>query len=704
MYSSSSRMHPPRLYYHLKPHLPWRWRMALRRVWARRRRESFKDVWPINEAAGQPPAGWAGWPEGKQFAFVLTHDVEGEKGLSRSRELADLDASFGFRSCFNFIPEGEYVVPPDLRAQLSQDGFEVGVHDLKHDGFLYQSRKKFQAQAQQINRYLKEWNATGFRSGFMHHNLEWFKDLEIQYDASTFDTDPFEPQPDGVDTIFPFWVPGKNGGGYVELPYTLVQDFNLFIVLQEESIEIWKKKLAWIAARGGMALLIVHPDYLHFSGGSPAADEFPASRYSDFLRHVQKTYAGSYWNALPREVSELVRCRRTHPPGNRTQWGAADGSVVSVPPRPREEAAPFLPVTASKDNDLRPPIWIDLDNTPHVVFFEPIIDALRERGYPLVITARDAFQVCELADQKKIPYLKIGRHYGKNRFLKVAGVLYRALQLAPVAWREKPVLSLSHGSRSQIVLSNLLRIPTLLFADYEFAKYPPLMRPTWEMVPSIIPDQALCCDRHHVKKYPGIKEDVYVWKFQPDASLLGKFRMSESDLIITARPPATEAHYHNPESEGLFTCFMERACRDPRTRIVLLPRNRQQGELLRRRSPQWFLQDKTVIPDGALDGLNLIWQSDLLVSGGGTMNREAATLGVPVYSIFRGAIGAVDRHLQKEGRLVLVETLEDVAGKIRLEKRVRRSLSETVSRKSLDHILTTIEALVESMGAANSSH
>ena len=113
---------------------------------------------------------------------------------------------FGFRSSFNFIPEGDYRVPAALRAWLTDRGFEVGVHDLHHDGKLYSSRDEFRRKAHRINSYLKEWNAVGFRSGFMLHNLNWIRDLDIQYDASTFDTDPFEPQPDGVDTIFPFWV------------------------------------------------------------------------------------------------------------------------------------------------------------------------------------------------------------------------------------------------------------------------------------------------------------------------------------------------------------------------------------------------------------------------------------------------------------------------------------------------------------------
>jgi len=294
------------LYYRLKPYIPWRVRIALRRWRAKRRRAVFGDCWPILEAAGKPPEGWPGWPEGKRFAFVLTHDVEGRKGLDRCRQLGELDARLGFRSAFNFVPEGNYSVPAGLREQLTADGFEVGVHDLKHDGLLYRSLTAFRDNARRINGYLKKWNAKGFRSGFMHHNLEWFHQLDILYDASTFDTDPFEPQPDGVETIFPFWVPGTDGRGFVELPYTLIQDFNLFVVLQERTIDIWKKKLDWIVSRGGMVLLIVHPDYINFSNSQTGKDEFPASRYEELLNYVKTEYAGLYWPALPREVAAYI--------------------------------------------------------------------------------------------------------------------------------------------------------------------------------------------------------------------------------------------------------------------------------------------------------------------------------------------------------------------------------------------------------------
>ncbi len=136
----------------------------------------------------------------------------------------------------------------------------------------------------------------------MQHKLSWLHQLGVEYDASTFDTDPFEPQPDGAGTIFPFWVAGPQDSGYVELPYTLVQDFNLFVVLQEPNIDIWKRKLDWIVERGGMALLNTHPDYMCFDG-KPARDEFPVRLYEEFLRYAQDQYGGTFWSATPREVS-----------------------------------------------------------------------------------------------------------------------------------------------------------------------------------------------------------------------------------------------------------------------------------------------------------------------------------------------------------------------------------------------------------------
>ena len=295
-----------RLYYRLKPYLPWRLRIAARRMLAQRQRATHANIWPINEAAGKIPANWPGWPGGKKFALVLTHDVEGPHGLAKCRELMQLEKSLGFRSSFNFIPEGDYRVSAELRAELAQNGFEVGVHDLRHDGKLYWHRQEFAENARSINGYLAQWGAHGFRSGFMLHDRDCLHELDIEYDASTFDTDPFEPQPDGAHTIFPFWVARPSGGGYVELPYTLPQDSTMFLVLQEKSPAIWKKKIDWVAQRGGMALVNVHPDYVGF-GGKQKASEYPAEFYREFLRHVSEKYGDDYWLALPHEVAAWYR-------------------------------------------------------------------------------------------------------------------------------------------------------------------------------------------------------------------------------------------------------------------------------------------------------------------------------------------------------------------------------------------------------------
>ncbi len=284
-------------------------RLAARRAWAARRYAECADIWPINQAASVRPDDWSGWPDGKKFAVVLTHDVEGQIGLKRCPDLMQLEMGLGFRSSFNLIPEGEYSIPKTLRDELAQNGFEIGVHDLKHDGKLFRSRKEFKRHAARINHYLRDWGAVGFRSGFMLRNLDWIHDLNIQYDASTFDTDPFEPQPDGVGTIFPFCVGNSNGNDYVEMPYTLPQDSTLFIYLRERTPDIWKKKLDWIAGHGGMVLINTHPDYMDFGGSGHGSREYPVAYYREFLEYLKDRYQESFWLALPRDLAAYCKER-----------------------------------------------------------------------------------------------------------------------------------------------------------------------------------------------------------------------------------------------------------------------------------------------------------------------------------------------------------------------------------------------------------
>jgi len=226
---------------------------------------------------------------------------------------------------------------------LEKSGFGIGVHGLVHDEKLFGSRRMFERRAPRINSYLKKWGAVGFHSPAMIRNLDWIGDLDIEYDGSTFDTDPFEPQPDGVRTIFPFLVKrnpvghgsspssvpasehpscaassppsllaSQRGSRYVELPYTLPQDHCLFVILKQKDIRIWKQKLDWIAEKGGMALLNAHPDYMNFGGGARGLEEYHVELYKELLRYVRDKYSGQYWHALAREVAEFWRENMVH--------------------------------------------------------------------------------------------------------------------------------------------------------------------------------------------------------------------------------------------------------------------------------------------------------------------------------------------------------------------------------------------------------
>ena len=295
-----------RLYYILKPFIPRNLQLFLRRLLGKKLLKKYKNVWPILPGSEKKPENWIGWPDGKDFAIVLTHDVEWRKGHDKCKQLLEIEKKLGFKSSFNLVPE-RYKVDKELRDFIVNEGFEVGVHGLNHDGKLFRSRKIFSERAIKINQYLKEWNSVGFRAPAVHHKLDWIAELNIEYDLSTFDTDPFEPQPDGVGTIFPFLVERKDGNsGYVEMPYTLDQDFTLFILLKNTSYKIWIDKLNWIAANGGMALINVHPDYLNFENKTEL-EEYPVSYYSDFLEFIKKTYEGKYWNALPRDIATYFK-------------------------------------------------------------------------------------------------------------------------------------------------------------------------------------------------------------------------------------------------------------------------------------------------------------------------------------------------------------------------------------------------------------
>lgn len=312
-------------FYLIKPAIPRALQLFLRRNVARYIRKHSRDVWPIKPDTATPPAGWKGWPDGKRFAFVLNHDVELQKGQDKVRRLMDLEEQMGVRSTFSFVPE-RYIVDRRLQEEIKQRGFGLSVHGLRHDGTLFSSYKTFCWQAERINGYMRSWGTTGFSAPSMLHRLEWMHHLGIDHSTATFDTDPFEPQPEGIGSVFPMWVKNnEQHKGFLELPYTLAQDFTVFIVLGEQTIDVWKNKIDWIAEKGGMALLNTHPDYMNFGDSKCGPEEYPAENYRTFLRYVKDRFGGGYWHVLANQIVPF--------------WKTTMGTVAS---------GPALPLTGKK--------------------------------------------------------------------------------------------------------------------------------------------------------------------------------------------------------------------------------------------------------------------------------------------------------------------------------------------------------------------
>ena len=341
----------------------------------------------------------------------------------------------------------------------------------------------------------------------------------------------------------------------------------------------------------------------------------------------------------------------------------------------------------------RAKIWIDLDNSPHVPFFVPIIEELEKRGYSVLLTARDCFQVRGLVKLSGLHCTMIGRHYGKNKLLKVVGTLIRAAELLCYGIWERPDFSISHGSRAQLAACAVLGVRRLMMDDYEHSDL--FFKPDWLMVPEVLVGTESRTGKQRILTYPGIKEDAYVPRFTPDPAVRLKLGLFDSHLVVTVRPPADEAHYHNPESDTLFRAVVEHLLCRSDIKIVLVPRTLKQAERARAVWPHGFATGKLVIPTQTVDGLSLIWWSDLVISGGGTMNREAAALGVPVFSIFRGPIGAVDRDLVSAGRLTLLERIEDVPAKLILQSRAKTAEVSHPDNRTLKAIIENIIRVME---------
>mgnify|MGYP003694144221 CR=1 FL=1 len=318
-------------------------------------------------------------------------------------------------------------------------------------------------------------------------------------------------------------------------------------------------------------------------------------------------------------------------------------------------------------------IWIDLANSPHVPFFRSLTNEFTRHDHEVVVTARDFAETVKLAEAAGLAAEIIGGHGGGRLSGKAGNLVRRALTLARWARGRNLDLAVSHNSYSQILAARALSLRTVTLMDYEHqpANHLAFRMATRIIVPNAFPDAALArfgASPEKVKRYAGLKEDVYLADFQCDPEfqkLLGKLGIDQSNVLVTARPPASEALYHRFENE-LFDQLLEQLLATPNVKVVLLPRNDFQRDNYNARADA-----SLIVPAVPLDGGNLIAHSDLVVSAGGTMNREAAALGVPAASIYLGEWAAIDEQLVKEGRLLRIAT-RDAIHDLLVQKRDQR--------------------------------
>jgi hypothetical protein len=237
------------------------------------------------------------WPEGARGCVSMTHDVEAQAGRDFCPQLLDIDDSFGIKASFQIVPEHRYAVTPQFLAQIRDRGFEIGVQDLNHDGRLFDDRDEFRRRAVRINRYGKEYGARGFRSGVLYRKPEWYQDLDFSFDMSMPNVAHLDPQRGGCCTVMPFFI-----GSLLEIPVTTIQDYTLFHLLNERSIDLWKTQLDTILAKNGLATFIVHPDYVIEPDTRTAYETLLA-----WLARVRQERA--LWFALPREINSWWRER-----------------------------------------------------------------------------------------------------------------------------------------------------------------------------------------------------------------------------------------------------------------------------------------------------------------------------------------------------------------------------------------------------------
>ena len=306
-------------------------------------------------------------------------------------------------------------------------------------------------------------------------------------------------------------------------------------------------------------------------------------------------------------------------------------------------------------------IWFDLDNLPHVSLFRPVFMELEKRNVKYIITARDFNHTLEQLKYWNINHTAIGCHGGKNKFNKILNLFERSCQLKKYIKKFSNIgLAVSHGSRTQVVTSKYMGIKSLVMLDYEYTETKIINYfSTYMLIPRFIPDSRLSSvgfDLKKVIKYGGFKEQLYLTDFKPDKNFRSQINIPEDAILIVIRPPALASNYHNTNSEELLISALNYFSHNENAYCLILSRTKEDQEFI---LANITLSNKIRFLKKSVDGLQLLFASDIVISGGGTMNRESALLGTKTYSIFTGKRPYLDEFLEKQGKLTFINQSDD---------------------------------------------
>lgn len=343
-------------------------------------------------------------------------------------------------------------------------------------------------------------------------------------------------------------------------------------------------------------------------------------------------------------------------------------------------------------------IWVDFENTPHVLILKPIIEELERRNHEVILTARDCSQTIELANYFKMNVARISYHHGRKKINKILGHLSRIAKLIRFIRTKDISIALSHASRSQIIAAKILGIPTFVMLDYEHVSLSIVHHFIDRLaIPEVLSAHSFDrrIDSAKIVNYPGIKEHIYVGNLMNNGSTLNHLTLDQRKVIITIRPPAVDAHYHKhrDDTDKLFYEALKYFSNFDNTQVIILARTKAQQQEIMQFGKKNGTFNNIIFPEKVQNGLLLIWNSDIIIGGGGTMNREAAVLDVPVFSIFQGKLGAVDRYLSETDRLKIIRSKQDFET-IQINKRSRPQRPPITENKELinfiiDKILET---------------